>query len=189
MTPNHARRHFCVGKNSIARQTVALFFARLHHSLPDGCRIISLRGRVSAEVAKLNRRDVDVDINAIQKRSGNAADVALYLQRRAATFASRVVPKSARAGVHCGGQHERSGESKRHRGAADGHLLIFKRLTQDFQNTTIKLRQLIEDHHAMVSEETLARPRPRAPANQPGVANRVVRRSKWAFGYQTGAAG
>ena len=66
---------------------------------------VSLAG-VAREVAELNRRNIDMDIDAIQQRTGDAADVTLNLQGRAATFASWVIPKSTRARVHCRRQHE-----------------------------------------------------------------------------------
>ena len=52
---------------------------------------------------------------------------------------------------------------------------VLERLAQDFERAPAKLRELVEKQHAVVREAHLARARHLAAADQPRVADRVVR--------------
>jgi hypothetical protein len=74
-----------------------LAVAGFDHTLADGSGVVGVGWSVAGEFAKAHGGHVDMNVDAIQQWSGDAADVALNLQRRAAAFARRIVPESARA--------------------------------------------------------------------------------------------
>ena len=100
-----------------------------------------------------------MNVYAVQQRPRNAADISLNLQRRAAAFASGIIPETTRTRIHCRRQHERGGKSQRHRRPADGHLLIFEWLAQDFQHAAIELRQFVQEQNALMRQRHFAGPR------------------------------
>ena len=53
--------------------------------------------------------------------------------------------------------------------------LVFHRLAHDFQDAHAKLGQLVQEEHAAVGQRDLAGMRLVAAADQPGVADGVVR--------------
>ena len=76
-------------------------FACIEHALANNGRAVSLRRGFATKLAKLHRRDIDVNVDPIQQWSGDAADVALNLIQRTATLAGRVIPEATRAWVRC----------------------------------------------------------------------------------------
>jgi hypothetical protein len=78
-----------------------LAVAGFDHALADGGRVFRVGRRVASQIAKAHGGDVNVDVDAIQERPGDATDVALNLQRRAEAFAGWVVPESAGAPMRC----------------------------------------------------------------------------------------
>src|SRR5439155_19402954 len=143
----------------------------------------------TSQVAELNRRHVDMDVYAIEQRPGDAADVALNLQWSTATLARGIVPETAGTGIHRSGEHERSRKRQRHRCATDRDFLIFKRLSQDFQDAAIEFRQLVEKQYALMRQRNLAGPGHCTATNQTGVADGVMRRAKGPLSHQAGTAG
>ncbi len=60
-------------------------------------------GGIAAELFVLHGRDLDMDVDAVEKRAADLGDVALDHGRGAHTFAGFVVEVAAGAGVHGGG--------------------------------------------------------------------------------------
>ncbi len=108
------RRHLGVRENAVAREPRALPLARAEHPRANLGRALGLRERRARKLFELHRRHVNVDVDAVEERPRDAADVTLYLRGRASALARRVVPEAARAGVHRRGEHERGREGQGH---------------------------------------------------------------------------
>ena len=80
---------------------------------------------VLGQVFVFHGRNLDVQIDPVEQRTGDARKVTLDQGRRTAAFVQRVSVKTARAGIHGRGEHESRGEGQRHRGPADGDLPVF----------------------------------------------------------------
>lgn len=105
------------------------------------------------------RGHLDLHINAIEQRAGNARLVALHLIRRAAARAQRVAPIAARARVHRRDELEAGGEVRLMCGARDGDVASLQRFAQDFEYAAFELGELIEEQDPLVRERNLTRPR------------------------------
>ncbi len=92
--------------------------------------------------------------------------------------------RPTRAGVHGANHHHVGGEGERAAGAADRHDLVLQRLAQHLQRPLVELGQLIEEEDAAVRQADLAGARPAPAADQPGVADGVVRRAEGAAAHQ-----
>src|SRR5271156_6208707 len=132
---------------------------------------------VTAQFLILHGRNFDVDVNAIQQRTGNFRNVALDLHRRAVAFALGVSEKSAGTGIHGGGQHEARRKIHGERCARDGDVAVFQRLAHHFQHVALKFRQLVEKHHSVVAERNFSGARDGAAADEACIADGVVRRA------------
>ena len=121
-----------------------------------------------------------MEIDAVEQRTRkprlilrDAARIGLAVAGEA-----RVRRMAAAAGIH------RRDELKSRRiddamiGAGDGDLAGLDRLAQAVQNLGLEFRQLIEKQDAMMGERNLARPRPRAAADQSRHRGRMMRRAK-----------
>ena len=108
------------------------------------------------------------------------AAVARQLIVAAAARADRVAAEPARARV--GGRDQREARRERHRArprASTTTRAVLDRLAQRLDRVAAELGQLVEEQHAAVREARLAGPQHgRAAAEQPGRADRVVRRSE-----------
>ena len=80
-----------------------------------------------------------------------------------------------RAGVHRCNERELRGEAHRTGGATDGYDSVLEWLAQSIERVLTEFRQLVQEENSAVGEAYLSRPRRRASANQPRVADRVVR--------------
>jgi hypothetical protein len=77
-------------------------------------------GVATGKILVAYRRDLDLNIDAIEERAGYARAIALDLQRRADAFFLRIGEKTARAGVHRRDQHDGRGIIDRAEGAGRG---------------------------------------------------------------------
>ena len=83
---------------------------------------------------------------------------------------------------------KRGKKSQRAGRAGDRDDAVLQRLPQPLQCTRAKLGQFIQKQHAVVGQADLAGAWPVAAADQPGVADRVVRAAK-GRGHGRGGAG
>jgi len=74
---------------------------------------------------------------------------------------------------------KREGKVTGNRNARDRHHGVLKRLAHQFQDVALKLRQFVQEQHAVMSQGNFASTRHGASANQSCVANGVMRRTKW----------
>ena len=97
---NLRRRHRRIRVNFITAESFELYFARCYNALANRRRVFSRRNILAAQFFEINRRNVDVNVDSVEQRTGNLADVALNLRRRAAAFALRA-EIAARASPRC----------------------------------------------------------------------------------------
>ena len=95
-----SRRHLRVREDALAAQALALPKARANDARANLCGRLA-RGRFAAQLFEADGGHVNVYVYPVEERAGDATDVALDLQRRAAALARRVVPESARAELRC----------------------------------------------------------------------------------------
>lgn len=98
--PDVSGRHLRVGENAFAAQSFALTLARRKYACADVRGTLS-GGSAAAQLFEADGGHVYVYVYAVEERAGDAPDVALDLQRRAAAFARRVVPEPAGTSLRC----------------------------------------------------------------------------------------
>src|SRR6266566_850609 len=111
--------------------------------------------------------------------SGRSLAIALHLKRPTAALALQVAKIATRTGIHRRNEHQLRGKSDATCRARHGDLPVFERLAQYFQRRSLKLRQLIEKKDAVVGEAHFTGIRKRAAAEQPNVADGVMRVAEW----------
>lgn len=127
------------------------------------------------QARRVNRRHLDNHVETVEQRTGNLAAVAVDGRVIAAAAVAGVAEIAAGAWVHGSHQHEPAGEIHAAGGAGYGDNPAFERLAQGFECATRKLRQLIEEQHAVVRQGYFTGGDIRAATHQPYVGNRVVR--------------
>ena len=110
--------------------------------------------------------ELQLEIEAIEKRAGKASPVTLSLQWRAAARMIRIAKPSTGAGV--GGRHQResTGEGALQAGSADPQHAFLKGLAQLIEDPPWKFRQFIEKQHASVGQAEFAGARKGSTAEQ-----------------------
>jgi hypothetical protein len=150
------------------------------HALTDcGGRFFS---SLAGNVPILDGWHFNVQIDAIQQRAGNALAITLHLGRTATAFAFQVAKVATRARIHRGDEHELRGESDAARSAGNGNFSVFEWLAHYFQCRSFEFRQFVEEKDTIVSETHFARVWECPAAEQPNVADGVMRRAKWSRG-------
>src|SRR2546423_14865120 len=100
--------HVRVGVDPRAgREPVPLHRASPVHALTHG--FARLTPALIGERAVLDGRDLEVDVDAVEQRTGHAREVALHAERAADTVMLRISEIAAGTGVHRGGEHEARG--------------------------------------------------------------------------------
>ncbi len=172
-----ARRHVRVGVHARpTHEPPALHHPRPVHALAH--RFAGLAPTLVGERPVLHGGDLEVNVDAVEQRPRDAREIALHADRAAGARVLRIAVVAARAGVHRRRQHEARRIAQAHRRPRDGHHPVLHRLAQHLEHVLAKLGQLIEEQHAAVSEAHLARPRVGPAADQPRVADRVMRGAK-----------
>src|SRR5271157_4212790 len=179
---NLAGGHLRVGVDLLAEfsKSLPLAFAGSKHTGANLGR--ALDGRRAAQFLIFNGRDFDVNVDAVEKRAGDLGHVTLNHGRGALALAGLVVEEAAGAGIHGRGEHKARGEANRHGGAGDGDGVVFQGLAQDLEDVAGKLRKLVEEEQAVVSQRDLAGSGDDAAADQSGVGDGVMRRAEGALG-------
>ena|SRR5205085_5939715 len=101
---NLTGRHLRIREDAVRAQACELPFARLLHARTNLYRAFSRRA-FARQLFEANGGHVNVYIYAVEQRPTDAPDVALNLQRRATTFARRVVPETTRLRVYLSPRH------------------------------------------------------------------------------------
>src|SRR5258705_2511908 len=102
MATNHTRRHRGIRKYLFAGKALALALPGADHTIPNRRRAFHVRRSISGKLAKLDGWNIDVNIDAVQQRARDPADITLNQQRCTTALASWVIPKSTRTGIHRG---------------------------------------------------------------------------------------
>lgn len=124
------------------------------------------------------RGNLDLDVDPVEERPGQLAQIARGDVGRAAAAAARVAAPAARARIHRGDQLARRRKIRLQRGARDRDAAGLERLAQRLEHVPVEFRQFVEEQHAQVCERDLARLRRIAAADERGRARRVMRRAK-----------
>ena len=146
--------HPRVNECSVVPESGSLTFSSTNDSFSNGSR--TLDRRLLRQFTVLNPWYRDLDVDAVQQRTGDPGQVPLNLGRRAQTSPLRIARIPARTGVHRRHEDKRRGKRQRHLGSGDRHALIFERLAQHFEDMAGKFRQLIQKQDAVVRQADLA---------------------------------
>ena len=166
--------------------TLKLPITRLVDASADRGRGFARLGRLQFVV--FQGRHFNVNVDAVEERSGQFRPVVLDLQRRAPAFMVGIGEIAAGAGVHGRGEHETRGIGQGNLGPADRHKTVFQRLAQDLDDVLVEFGQFVEKEHAVVGERNLARFGYVTAADNAGVRNRMVGRAE-GTGRDQGFAG
>ena len=157
-------------------KTLALDGTGFLDALPDRER--GFAGDFAGHILVLHGRDFDMDVDAVEKRSGNAVAVALDIERAAPALAFRIAEVAALAGIHGGDEHEIRWKCEGAGSARNGDARVFQRLAQDFEGLPTDLGQFVEKEDAVVGDADLAGIRSGATGNEGDIGNGVVQRTK-----------
>ena len=113
-----------------------------------------------------------MQIDPVQERSGEPAEVVLALPGRAPADLDGGTAPAARVG---GGHELKTGrEARGSAGAGDGDRAVLERLPEGLQRSDRELGQLVEEQDAQVGQADLARMGDAPAADQPGVGHGVM---------------
>ena len=103
-------------------------------------------GAIVAELLEWHTRHFDVDVDAIEQRSGEPLLVTADQCRPTGAFVLRIARIPARTGIHRSDKHEAGREREAALGAADGgRSSSSSGWRRDFEPVLAELRQLIEE--------------------------------------------
>ena len=124
---------------------------------PD--RVAAFAGTPRGEFVLGERRHLELEIDAIEQRTGDPAAVPRDLIGRAAAARARMSEIAARTRIHRGDELEHGRELRLPGRARHADLSGLERLAEHFEHVTIELGQLVEEQHAVHRHRDLARPR------------------------------
>ena len=107
----------------------------------------------------LHRRNLDVQVDAVEQRTGDSRQVSLDQRRRTGALVQRISVIPALTGIHRGREHEARREGQGHGRAGDRHFTVLKRLAQNVQHMAVEFRQFVEEQDAIVSKTDFTGPR------------------------------
>jgi len=100
----------------------------------------------------------DVDVDAVEERSGDPAPIARDLVGSTAAPAAVMSEIAARARIHRRDELEPGGEVALAERARDRHPARLERFAKYFEHTAVELRELVEEQDAPVRKRNLPRP-------------------------------
>jgi hypothetical protein len=118
-----------------------------------------------AQLLVIHRRDINMDVDAVEQRPGDLGDITLDHGLRAMTFARLVVEEPARTRIHGRGEHEARRKCQRHSGTCNRDVSVFQGLAHNFQNVARKFGKLIQEKNAVVRERDFSWTRHHAAAD------------------------
>lgn len=130
--------HLGVAVNFGAPETIPLDLPGTLHATADGPGAFTLAA--VGQIAVLDGGNLDVDIDPVQKRPGDAGPVALDHDRRAGAGVEGISQIAAGAGVHGRHEHEARRIGKGHERAGDGDATVLQRLAENLQDMFLELR-------------------------------------------------
>src|SRR5262249_6242779 len=169
MLRSHPRVAVCLG---IVGETRLLSLARGRNAFPNCAR--RLLRTFTRHLAIFDRRHLNMEIDSVQQRSGDALPVTLHLARTAAAIALQIAKVTARTRIHCRYQHELARERNTAGSTRNRDPSVLQRLAHYFQGRAMKFRQFIEKQHAVMGDTYLARIWDRSSSEQADIANGVM---------------
>jgi hypothetical protein len=137
-----------------------------------------------------NGGNLDLQVDAVEQRTGDSRPVSGDLIRRAAALVTALAEKAARARVHRRDELEACRETCLSCCPGNVDLPRFERLAQHFEHASIPLRWFVEEKHAVVGKRNLAGSGIAAAADQRhrrrGVMRRAIRTPAPEFRPKTG---
>ena len=121
------RRHLSVAINrifAVGMEPRKLPLARVHHSLQDLCRTFRLMR--ASHFLVVHGGNINVDVDAIEQRTGDLRNVALNHRRRAVALVRAIVVKTAGTRIHGSGKHKAGREREGHGSACDADSAFFR---------------------------------------------------------------
>src|SRR5258706_15946484 len=118
-------------------ESLQLNLSRVVDALANDIRTFT--GVFAGELLIAQSGNFNLNVDAVEQRTGDARTVALDLQRRAYAFFLRIGEEAADARVHRRDQHKTSWIVDRAHGAGDGDVAVFQGLAHDFQNVATEL--------------------------------------------------
>ena len=123
-----------------------------------------------------------MDVDAVEKRTGDAVAIALDLDAGTAAFALRVAVESAWAGIHSRNQNKFGRECHGAGGTGNSHLSVFDRLAHDLECGALEFRQLVKEEDSIVRDAHLPRRWVGRSAQESDIADGMVGRAERALG-------
>src|ERR1700678_4437046 len=145
----------------------------------------SFAGPLAADFAKFDLGHLDVQINAVEQRAGDAAEIVLDFAGRTAGFARHF---AVGGGIHGGDQHKLGRESDGAGGAGNGDVAFLDGLAHGFEDAALEFGQFIQEEDAVMGAGNLSGGGIGGAAEQAGVAGRMVGSAKGTAGDE-GLAG
>ena len=124
------------------------------------------------------------DIDAVEHRTGNPADIGVHLRLRTAAAAGWMTVPAAAARIHCSNQHEAARECDCAACTRNRHKSVFQRLAQDVNGVARKLREFIQKQNAVMRKGDFARMRHSSAARYSSNRYCVVRGTKRTIAYK-----
>src|SRR5437667_1829970 len=174
MTRRHARVAVYLG---VIAEALLLKLSRSDNALAN--RSGSFLCAFAGNIAIFDCGHFNVQIDAVEQRAGHSLAIALHLKRPTTAFAFQIAKIAARAGIHRRNEHELRRKSDTACCARDRNLPVFERLAHYFQRRSLELGQLIKKKDAVVRDAHFTGIRKRAAAEQPNVADGVMRVAEW----------
>lgn len=135
--PDLAGPHVGVAVHLGPLEALELDFPRLFDPSGNGRRRFSFRP--VRQVPVLDRRHLDMDVDPIEKGTGEAGEILLLLPRQTAAKAVRARVPGALAGVHGRDEHHAGGVGDGGERPGDGDPAVLQRLAQDFEDVLLEL--------------------------------------------------
>jgi hypothetical protein len=137
----------------------------------------AFRGRRQDQIGRGHGGHLDVQVDAVEERTGDAALIVGGAAGIGAAPAGEAGLRgaSAAARVHRRNQHEARRIGHAVIGARDRNLAGLQRLAQRVEGLRLEFRELVEEQDAMMGERDFSRSRMQAAADQRRHAGRVVR--------------
>ena len=166
--------------------TLGLYLTGPHHPFTDGGTAFA-PARV-AHLLKSDRRDFNLDVDAVKQRTGDAVQITGDLSGRTDTFACRMIVIAARARIHRSDKHEIAGKLHAVTGTGDGNLTVFQRLAHHFEHIAVELRQFVGKEDTVVRQADFAGLRVLPASDERDGRNGVMGRTEGSAGNERRAA-
>ena len=168
-------------------EALFLDLACLHYPFADDGA--GLSGRGLGNLFKVEGHYLALQVYAVHQRAGNAVQIALNLSGAAYACFCGVVVIAARARVHAGNEHERTGIADAVLGAVDVDGAVLQRLSEHFQYGALEFGQLVEEQHTVMGQGNLARLWVLSSADEGDRRDGVMRTAEGALGNERALRG